>query len=101
MAYASIEDIAASWDQYQRLLARVAEPLPNGLSLYLAGPTEDGVRIITVWEDEHARERFRRDRLAPALAAISRPAARMWAVRDLRLAHVVLGSIGPPIQTKE
>jgi hypothetical protein len=101
MAYASIEDIAASWYHYQRLLARLTEPIPGGLSLYLAGPTDDGVRIISVWEDEQACERFRRDRLVPALTAISRPVRPVWSARNLKLAHVVAGNVQSPHQSKE
>ncbi len=101
MAYASIQDIAASWDYYQRFLARLTQPAPNGLILYLAGPTDEGVRVIAVWDSEQASEQFRRDRLAPAVAAISRPVRPVRTARNLQLAHVVLETVQPVPQLKE
>ncbi len=38
---------------------------------------------------------------APAIAAISRPVRPVWTVRNLKLAHVVLGSVQPVPQLKE
>jgi hypothetical protein len=101
MAYASIQDIAASWDHYQQFLAGLTEPAPAGLILYLAGPTDEGVRVIAVWDSEQASERFRQDRLVPAVAVISRPVPPVWTVRDLHLAHVVLGTVQPVPELKE
>lgn len=46
-AVAIVTDIAAAWDDYaSRHAFGVAVP---GLILYVAGPTDEGVRTITVW----------------------------------------------------
>ena len=101
MAYASIQDIAVSWDHYQRFLTSAVQPPPGGLIMYVAGPTDDGVRLIAVWGDEQSSERFRLDRLAPAAAEISWPIQAVWTVRNLKLAHVVVGAISQIALLKE
>ena len=91
MAYAFVQDIAASWPDYERVTAKTVQPAPPGLILHLAGPTEEGFRIIAVWENEAAWERFRIDRLAPAIAALGGPAPREATFRGLHVLHVVGG----------
>ena len=91
MPYAFVQDVAASWEQYERVAATTVEPAPAGLILHVAGPTEEGVRTIGVWESEQAWERFRAERLEPAIAALGGPVQRQPTFRDLRPAHVVVG----------
>ena len=69
MTYAFVQDIASSWDRYEHLRAALTGPPPDGLILHLAGPTDEGFRIIGVWESERAWRRFQRENLQPALAA--------------------------------
>ena len=90
MAYAYIQDVASSWDHYQQVAAGLVDPPPDGLIAHVAGPTDEGVRIIDVWESEEAWERFRSDRLAPAIAALGGPSRPEATFRDLRPEHVVL-----------
>ena len=59
MTYAVVEDVAASWEHYERFAEALAGPVPAGLILHAAGPTDEGFRIIGVWESEEAWERFR------------------------------------------
>jgi hypothetical protein len=85
MSYAVVEDVAASWESYEQVAAEVQRRTPEGLILYAAGRTDEGVRIIEVWESEEAWRRFaaggdRTERLA---------APRH--IRDLRPTHLVLG----------
>ena len=44
--------------------------LPAGFRIRMAGPTADGWRIVTLWDSEADWERFRDERLRPALADI-------------------------------
>lgn len=90
MSYAVIEDVAASWEQYEPI-GRSLGPLPNGLLVHVAGPTEEGFRIIEIWESEGAWERFREDRLGPALAGVGSPVRGRLFVRSLHPTHVVVG----------
>ncbi len=93
MAYAFVHDIAASWKQYERVAAGLTDPTPDGLILHLAGPTDEGFRIIDVWNSEQAWQRFHAERLQPAVAALGGPARPEPTFRDLRAAHLVVGSI--------
>lgn len=94
MAYAFVQDVASSWQQYERFAAALVEPPPAGLILHVAGPTDEGFRIIDVWESEQAWERFRGEQLAPAIAALGGPSRPEPTFRDLRAAHVVVGHAG-------
>ena len=83
MAYAYVHDVASSWTQYERVAASLIDPAPAGLILHLAGPTDEGVRIIDVWESEDAWERFQVESLGPAVAALGGPSRPEPTFRDL------------------
>ena len=53
MAYAVVQDVPASWADYQAL-AGIDDPAPAGLMLHVAGPTDEGFRTIEVWESREA-----------------------------------------------
>ena len=42
---------------------------PEGGRLLVAGPSETGYRVISVWDSNEARERFLDERLTPAYEA--------------------------------
>ena len=92
MSYAFVQDIAASWLDYQRVAASLVEPVPTGLILHAAGPTDEGVRIIAIWDDEPAWQRFRTEKLEPAIARLGGPARPQPTFRDLHPAHLVVSS---------
>ena len=58
MSYAFVEDVAASWESYERFAVELERSLPEGLILHAAGTTDEGVRIIEVWESEEAWSAF-------------------------------------------
>ncbi len=89
MSYAVVEDIAASWEHYQRFADALAGPIPEGLVLHAAGPTDEGFRIIGVWESEAAWMRFRSDRLGPDAEAVAEAPPTF---RALRPEHIVRGN---------
>ena len=91
MAYAFVQDVAASWEQYGRVAAALVEPAPVGLLLHVAGPTDEGFRTIDIWESEDAWGRFQAERVAPAIAALGGPARPEPTFRDVRARHVVFG----------
>jgi hypothetical protein len=93
MAYAFVQDIASSWEQYERVAAGLTYPTPHGLILHLAGPTDEGFRIIAVWESEQAWQRFQAERLRPAVVALGGPARPEPTFRDLHAVHLVVGSL--------
>ena len=89
--YALVQDVASTWEQYERVAAAQMQPAPRGLILHVAGPTDEGVRIIDIWESEQAWQYFRAQRLAPAIAAFGAPGRPEPTFRDLHPVHVVLG----------
>jgi len=84
--YAVIEDVPASWDRYERVASAV-ERAPPGLLLHMAGPTDEGFRIVEVWQDEGAWRRFAGD-LDEALTAADPEMELRTVVRDLHAVHV-------------
>ena len=89
MSYAVIEDVPASWERYE-VIARAVVRRPRGLLLHVAGPTEEGFRIIEIWESEEAWQAFAHTFHA-ALETVD-PAVGTRAVgRDLRAVHLVQG----------
>jgi hypothetical protein len=93
MPYAFVEDIAASWHRYESYAAAIAG-LPPGLILHVAGPTDEGFRIIDVWESEASWQRFRSERLLGN--DLPAPRARF---RALRPVHVVYGNLDAVTET--
>lgn len=89
MSYALVQDVPASWEQY-RGIARSLERVPPGLLLHVAGPTDEGFRIIQVWESEVAWRRFSPD-LENALGSVDPHVGPRMVVRDLRAVHLVVG----------
>ena len=90
MSYALVEDIAASWEQYGAI-ARSVSAGPTGLVLHVAGPTDEGFRIIEIWESEDAWRQFAPER-ERALEAVDPPLQPRPVVRDVHALHVVFGS---------
>jgi hypothetical protein len=88
MTYALVGDVPASWDRYADLV-RLLRQAPSGLLLHVAGPTEEGFRIIEVWESEAAWRRFE-PALHAAVAAIDEDVHPRVVVRDLHGEHEIL-----------
>ena len=58
MSYVLVEDVAASWERYEQLAAPLREATPAGLIMHAAGRTDEGFRIVEVWESEADWRRF-------------------------------------------
>ena len=89
MSYAFVQDIAATWEQYEHLAAAIAAR-PEGLVIHVAGPTDEGFRIIGVWESEAAWERF--EAASQLEHAAAGPPTRTT-FRALEPKHVVVGRL--------
>jgi hypothetical protein len=89
VSYVLVEDVAASWDRYEAI-ARSLGQGPSGLVLHVAGPTDEGFRIVEIWESEAAWRRFEPD-LQQALGSIDAAIRPRTAVRDLQAIHAVVG----------
>jgi hypothetical protein len=45
--------------------------LPEGCRVHIAGPVEQGWRVITVWDSREAFDRFREEKLLPAIREVT------------------------------
>lgn len=87
--YAVVQDLPVPWPAYERVAAAVGDELPDGLIVHVAGPTEAGVRIIDVWESREQFDRFRRERLLPAIERVTGGQGPESAFADLRVQHAM------------
>jgi hypothetical protein len=74
MAYCVVVDNPnGSAELYEQVVQRVAasgDMPPEGAVFQVAGPAENGWRVISVWESREAQERFRDERLFPAFKEV-------------------------------
>lgn len=88
--YAVVQDVPASWDAYLERVEAIGAPLPEGLLVHVAGPTDEGFRVIEVWESQAAWERFRDERLAEVLDPSLRLRQTHTTIRDLMVRRLFL-----------
>ncbi len=67
MAYAFQYDVPADEQFYRRVVAEIGDEQPEGLVALLVVKRERGLRHIQVWGSKGDWERFRDERLDPAL----------------------------------
>ena len=81
-----LEFAGATSDQYDRTLARLelGGKLPSGGRFHIAGPTDDGFRVVDVWESQDDFDRFFEEKLAAAFEAEGMPAPNVstWPVHN-------------------
>lgn len=58
---------------------------PVGGRIRMAGPTAGGWRIVSLWDSEEDWDRFRNERLAPALTGAGRalPPLEIWPIETV------------------
>lgn len=93
-----IEFPGTNLSQYDRVVARLnlkGRTYKGGL-FHVAGATDDGVRIVDVWESQAAFDAFLEQKLAPALEAegMEPPQVKSWEV------HSTLTPTGPISQVR-
>lgn len=71
MSYAVVEDLPASWLAYAPVAEEIEALAPEGLILLVAGPTDEGIRTIGVWESRQAWERFRSEMSLPDASGLA------------------------------
>ena len=91
MLHATVQDVAASWVEYERVAGAVVDARSAALILHVAGPTDEGVRTIDVWESEAAWQRFRAERLTPAIAVLGSALRLQPSLREFHPLQLVIG----------
>lgn len=86
MAVLAVIDIPGlTAEQYDAVLARMGveqRPAP-GIFIHLAAPTDDGFRIVELWDDQDAFERFLSERLFPTATELGLDAQPTITVKPL------------------
>jgi signal transduction histidine kinase len=80
-------------EQYDEMINRMSVTdiaLPGGL-FHVAGPTENGWRVVDVWESPEVAERFSRETLMPILQLMGFPLPKVWT-------WPVYNSLSPPTE---
>ncbi len=82
-----IETPGGTQEQYDRVQTRLnlGDKKPAGEIVHIAGPTDNGWRIVDVWESQEAFDQFRKDSLDAAWAAEEMPEAKVsvWPVHNM------------------
>jgi len=72
MAVVVVAEVEGGTQEFYEQVSSRSMPdgqLPEGAKIHIAGPTETGWRVITVWDSEEDFTAFRNERLIPALQA--------------------------------
>ena len=96
MAWAYVQTFeTVTWDDYGRVGRELGDETPEGLIVHVAGPYGGSVRVIEVWESEDAFNRFRDERLLPAVTRTlgeERAAQGPGHVEALDVQNVLMGA---------
>ena len=74
MAVVVVNEIeGGNQDFYEKVNPKVMPDgkLPDGCQLHIAGPVENGWRVITVWESEERFQQMREETLIPAMREVA------------------------------
>ena len=91
MNYAFVHDIPATWDTYSDIAETLSPECPDGLVLHAAGPTDEGFRMIGIWDSQVKWDRFRDERISKILDSLSCGTRTQPTYRELRIAHLITG----------
>src|SRR4051794_18662838 len=77
----------ATQEQYDAAMAQLnlSGRMPPGGISHAAGPTDEGWRVVDVWESQEAFDTFLHERLYPAMqnAGLPRPQVDTWPVYSI------------------
>lgn len=97
MSYAMLYDVPADEDMYRRVSAAIGDETPKGLVVHVVLQAENGLRHIEVWDSQQDWQRFRDERLEPAVHAVLTAAGFTHMppgpqVREFKLVDVWMGA---------
>ena len=70
MAYGFVQDVPANEEMYRQIRDRLGAERPDGLVAHVALRREQGLRYVDVWDSREQWERFREERLEPAVGGV-------------------------------
>ena len=70
LPYALSYDVPADEDMYRQVKARIGDEQPRGLIAHFIVQADRGLRHIGVWESQEDWQRFRDERVEPAVHAV-------------------------------
>ena len=70
MPYAFQYDVPADKEFYRRVAAEIGDEHPKGVVAHVVVKCDGGLRHIGVWESKEDWERFRAERVTPALERV-------------------------------
>jgi hypothetical protein len=70
MSYAMLYDVPADEGMYRQVNAAIGDEKPEGLVVHLVLQADTGLRHIGVWDSQQDWQRFRDERLEPAVHAV-------------------------------
>jgi hypothetical protein len=83
-----------SAEMYEAVTGRAmpGDQLPAGCKLHIAGPVQQGWRVITVWESREAFDRFREGKLLPAIREVVGEQAAQAVEPEVNPVHKLIAS---------
>ena len=77
----------ATLDQYDRVVERMnlgGKTAPGGI-FHVCGPTENGIRIVDVWESQEVFEKFSKEQIEPITREFGMhgPKVTIWPVHNI------------------
>ena len=89
MSYAFVQDVPATWDTYRDIAKTLSADRPEGLVVHAAGPTDEGFRMIGIWDSREMCDRFRDEHLIKILTYLSAGTRIRPTYRELEIAHLI------------
>jgi len=83
-----VEVHGETMEGHRTFLGVLGDDPPLGLIVRAAGPTDTGIRIITVWESKAAHDRFIAERLYPTMAQVNRSGFHPEVVAEFQVEEV-------------
>jgi hypothetical protein len=79
-------------DMYEAVSEKVmsGDQLPEGCELHIAGPVDQGWRVITVWESREEFDQFREEKLLPAIRELAGDEGRPPAEPEVNPVHKLI-----------
>lgn len=93
--HAVVQDFPASWQAFTEALALLDSRMLGGLLLLAAGPTDEGIRAISLWKSQSDWNRFRDERLPTLLQDVEPARAIQTTSRQLVVEHLFVFPIPP------